>query len=98
MAIYHHYLHDYYRLGEKLKIDWARNSTWRQVNNLVQHRKLLSTDTLIYEGSLCVRYLSSGALQRIEPLQLVLPGLQEGRPGIEHQGAPTSPYARLPAS
>jgi hypothetical protein len=98
MAIYHHYLHDYYKLSEKLKIHWAQNSTWQQVKNLVQHHKLPSTDALIYEGSLCVRYLSGGALQRIEPLQLVLPGLQEGRPGIKHQGAPTLPYARLPAS
>jgi hypothetical protein len=32
MAIYHHYLHDYYKLSEKMDIDWARNSSWRQVS------------------------------------------------------------------
>jgi len=34
MAIYHHYLHDYYKLSEKMNIDWARNSSWRQESYL----------------------------------------------------------------
>lgn len=34
MAIYHHYLHDYYKLGEKMDIDWTQNSSWRKVIQL----------------------------------------------------------------
>jgi hypothetical protein len=52
----------------------------------------------MYKGSLRVWYLSSYTIQRIKPVQLILSGLQEGRPGVKHQGPSPSPYARLPAS
>ena len=31
IAIYLHWLHDYYKLAEHIDIDWAQNSSWRKV-------------------------------------------------------------------
>jgi hypothetical protein len=31
IAIYLHWLHDYYKLAERVEIDWTQNSSWRKV-------------------------------------------------------------------
>ena len=31
MAIYQHFLHDKFKLTEKMEIDWGINKSWRQV-------------------------------------------------------------------
>ncbi|KAJ6450568.1 hypothetical protein C8R47DRAFT_1189292 [Mycena vitilis] len=59
MAMYHHWLHDYYGLTEKCSIDWAVNKSWRNI------RLLFGTDpTVPYnENSLynlyCMAYKKS---------------------------------------
>ncbi|KAJ7673006.1 hypothetical protein DFH06DRAFT_1036219 [Mycena polygramma] len=59
MAMYHHWLHDYYGLSKKQSIDWAVNKSWRNI------RLLFGTDpTVPYnENSLynlyCMAYKKS---------------------------------------
>ncbi|KAF9031193.1 hypothetical protein BDZ89DRAFT_1064031 [Hymenopellis radicata] len=60
LAIYLHYLLDYYRLGDKMEIDWTRNRDWRQVR--VLHA---STPTIPYNES-CMYNLYKGTLERAE--------------------------------
>jgi hypothetical protein len=31
ITIYLHWLHDYYKLAERVDINWAQNSSWRKV-------------------------------------------------------------------
>lgn len=31
IAIYLHWLHDHYKLEERVEIDWSQNSSWRKV-------------------------------------------------------------------
>lgn len=58
LAIYNHWLHDDYKLEEKMQIDWARNKSWRQVIDRLLTLLINLTDQ--FEGSNAIWSIANG--------------------------------------
>jgi hypothetical protein len=67
IAIYLHWLHDHYKLEERIEIDWGQNSSWRKVTCWAIEVILLAL-MCIWSGAICVRRISDKTLHRLEPV------------------------------
>ena len=75
IAIYLHWLHDYYKLAERVDIDWAQNSSWRKV--LKAHLPTGDqTDMFAHSGPVCFWRITDETVHRLKSVQLVRPCIQ----------------------
>ncbi|KAF8130928.1 hypothetical protein K438DRAFT_1643350, partial [Mycena galopus ATCC 62051] len=66
-AFYHHYIHDEKNITESMKIDWTRNSSWRQVRILHGPKSPVTpySDQNLY-NLYCRAYASAGFTSRLK--------------------------------
>jgi len=62
MAFYQHFLHDTYKLTEKMEIDWEVNKSWREARQPLANVNT-AAHNLSLAGSTAFRIVTDGTIQ-----------------------------------